>query len=329
MEMADFMLPHRLKKILKKPAPFQEPANEEGEPFPLFQLPELVIDKILKDYIPVIDKKMLSKIPEFKQYLLRQSLWYPSSLNFLKCVGYIQPGWHVNSDNFRYIRYFDVDYVSLSVTMHLFYITKKHTRIPVTKKEKRWHLKDTLLAHYPKYVSNDIFIPLREFLIYECLSLWPTISFWIFKPQQIVYWKQGECFEKGKEPKAIELYHLTQNQCFILDQGVHPHPISLTLKQDLTVVLQCATAKERFCDKLFTVLTPLSFQLCREMGSRKLDNPPTECTSCEKGVNFVHPLLKKTFVNVKRKRVTLIHTFYFDDMKLAADFKKKEFNLLK
>lgn len=287
----------------------------ETEPFPFFDLPEEIIEKILKEYVPVSEKAgTLSEIPTFKQYLARERVWCSSTLKLFKLMGSIKPGWYVTSNNLRFSRCLLVDYFHLSVTIYYFDLTIKQARMPVHG-SRHYDSFETFL----KFQFEEPLVSVKDVLVYECHSFSFPIHFWIFKSPNCVRWRQG------KDWQWSSFGRLKNNVCFILDENVHPHPLSLTLQKDLTVVLKCAVTPEKPCyQNVYTVVTPLSFQLCDEMDILRRPGlfrfRPSECTSCEQGVNYVHPRLKETFVDIESNTKVVSHTIFFSQLSYTAHY---------
>lgn len=331
--MAGFILPDILKTFLKLSSSCQEDSSYEGEPFPFFDLPEVVIDKILKEYVPVTDKAgALSEIPIFKQYLTRKSLWYPSSLHFFEQTRKIKPGWYVKSDDLRYVRYYAVDYFDLTVTVYYFYVNSKQTTVPVYRRQYQRRRRYTSLDLFRNYGYSNILTWINTLLVYECHSFSRPLHFWIFRPDNYVRWPQDMTLQDEDDseamgwPESIGVYTLVFNKCAILDENVHPHPILLTLKEDLSVILQCAKpkdAQQKVCKEIYTELVPLTFQLCKQKGHSRPDLIPMECATCERGEHFVHPTWRETFLDIKRKTAVTQETMYFTSLNQAVKYHVK------
>lgn len=269
------------------------------EPFPFFNLPDLVIQKILKEYVPVSDKAgALSQIPEFAPYLIRKCLWFPSTLKFYHHVDSLKTGWYVNSHDLDYQFYVCVNYFDFTVTVYHFNIKYRHThviRIDKTKIEKcrrtssLQRFQDTLIS-----VKRD------DFLVYPFKCSPVDTYFWFFRPQNVVY---TSCSSK--------VYVFKNNQCLLVNPSFHSGTVNFTFKEDSTAILKCQDHKDLendSCPMNFgKLLSPLSFELCTEMGS---DDRPSKCTSCTKGPSCVHPVLKETFTNFDENRVSIVRTSY-------------------
>lgn len=286
------------------------PDFTNSEPFPFFNLPELVIDKIIKEYVPVSKKiKVLSEIPAFQQYLTRKSLWYPSSLEFYKQTNSIKTGWSIFLHDLRYLRYYAVDEINLSVTVYHFYVNRKRARVPVLR-EKAKMSREHRLDEYR--IRQKISTAVNNFCMYNCKKAFSfPLNFCFLMSKQRVLWPQGIGWSSRH-------YKVTFNQCSIFDESLHPHELLLTFHLDLTVTIKCV----EMCETICTILQPLHFLLCKEVGSSKQNVRPSICKSCEKGSNYIHPVIKETWINFK-KTVTLMETIFFEHTDQAARFKAK------
>lgn len=155
--------------------------EETTEPFPSFDLPDQVIDKILKEYTSVKDKvENLSELAEFPQLLACKSLWYPSMQCSYEHLSKIKPGWYLFSLDLWWLRYYDVDYYNLKVTVFHFMILVKNSRIPIDMKTYKlnWRLSSVDLSAFQK-----VQIWVNEMSVYEynSFSLSSPIYFWIFQ----------------------------------------------------------------------------------------------------------------------------------------------------
>lgn len=273
------------------------------EPFPFFNLPLLVIEKIVKEYIPVKDKmETLMEIPEFRQLLTRKSLWYPSTICSYQQLCEIKPGWYLYTYDLHSLRYYDVDFEKLMITMFYFDIRKKNTRVLVDMEFKKSDRKITSIG------INNIqtsYTWVNEVCVYEynSCSLPSPIFFWIFPKKKLIRWPQNKMFDSG-------VHIMIDNQCHIFDQKLHPHHIKLTYeKKQKNVTLRCAYALKETCRNWGTKLEPLQFQLCRERGP----SPFKRCTSCERGPNFVHPKFKETCKNIESETAETQDTMYLQE----------------
>lgn len=281
----------------------------ESEPFPFFDLPELVIRKILKEYVPVSDKMcVLSQIPEFKPYLQQKSLWFEPTLKLFQLTSSIKSGWYIVYDKLPIFHYFLVDYFDLSVTMHIFHVEDRNNRIAV--QYKKWPRKGLfcleqliIFLNYP-FVN---FVKENEVLVY---SYEDSIYFWIFKPTKIVHWSR-DC----------QFYQLINNTCSMLDNN---DKFILTLRDDFSVVLQSYILRNGILKYFVTVLLPLTFQPCAEKRPYELDNKPWECKSCKKGPNYAHTNFKMTYVGIDKDNILKVTTLFYENeesvQKYVADW---------
>lgn len=303
-----------------------EGKDHTSKPFPFFDLPELVIEKIIKEYVSVTEKaSVLSEIPAFKHILARKRLWYESSLKFFKEIGAaVKPGWYVlhhfnthyygdYSPVLQYANYLSVDYSTLSISIYKFNFTNKQTRILLQETRER-RRKNTSLERFDKCESLERIASMDDLFIYECDTFSVPIYFWICKSESYVRWPQSPGW-----PKQSVVFKLINNECRILDRNAHPHPLSLKFQTDCTVLLKCITQEERCHKKVHTAITPLKIQFCNEKIRQDVEQP-LECVSCEKGFNCVHPNSKETFFNIEKNTVSLSETLFFNKMEEAVHF---------
>lgn len=305
-------------------------SNPSDTVFPFFDLPDVLIEKVIKEFIPVSEKVCtLSKIPEFQAYLVRKRLWYPLTLTFFRQINSILPGWYMVVGNLTKPHYIDVDYFKLSVTIYYFDITTKNARMPVAKKSYQTKRQNTSLEDFYQCLTKQFLTPVREFLAYENYEC--SIIFWIFKPQDFVCWPDEVWWTVDVYwPENSKTYPMSNNECRIFDKNVHSHPLSLLLKADKTVLLKCVDIRcqDNFCLQL----TPLTFQLCKETGFSEwtpCPNAPNylhpaskdikDCTSCPKAPSFVHPTRKETFTDIDEK-VSIRETLFLTQHELAQTY---------
>lgn len=273
----------------------------ESEPFPFFDLPELVIWKILKEYVPVSDKMcVLSQIPEFNPYLQQKSLWFEPTLKLFQLTGSIKSGWYIVNEELPILLYFFVDYFDLSVTIHFFNVKNRNLKIAVQSKK---YPKNGLFCleqlifflnyNWVKFVKEN------EVLVYYYENSCRDIYFWIFKPTKIVRWSRN-----------CQFYRLRNNTCSMLDNN---DKFILTLRDDFSVVLQGYILRNGILKYFVTVLLPLTFQPCAEKRPYELDNKPWECQSCKKGPNYVHPELKLTYVDIDKDNILEVKTLFYEN----------------
>lgn len=132
------------------PARFQTPGEE---PFPFFELPEVVHWKILREYVPVLTKaRALGQLPEFSRLLRDRSCWTNVSDEYAQVVSILsklREGLYVASDSFPHRSYY-VGTSDYSVTFTLCSVT------------------DRMFQHYPDELDRfGVFTPacnLRDFL---------------------------------------------------------------------------------------------------------------------------------------------------------------------
>lgn len=290
-----FLSPLEFKEILEKE--HKERKSDELPSFPFFDLPDLVIVKILKEFVPVTDKAgALSRISEFKPYLELKSIWCDQTLQLFQLVGAVTPGWYVDCSNLHLLNHFSVDYFHLTLTIHHFKVYQKEKRIAILCQNKRTRpisdLQDTV-----NYFRESTLILVKDLLVYEHqLSFLNMLYFWIFRPQNIVRW--------SRNPK---LYRLRNNECFISDKK---RVFTLTLNPDSTLRLKCGGSN--------SVLSPLFFQLCTNIQPWKC------CKSCSQ--NCVHTTFRQTYSHVCKDTVSILETGYVEQLNhtfLIPSFRKR------
>lgn len=307
--MTPFLLPFEFKEILKQRISEDKDSSHsdchpQTEPFPFFHLPELVIEKILKEYVPVTDKAgILSQIPEFKPYLELKSLWFHSTLQLFQWVGSITPGWYVDCSKLYVLYYFSVDYFDLTFTIHHFHVGVKDKRVAI--QEKIYPRPLSNLYNTLKYFQCNSTLTLvkeKDLLVYEyeeCCTT--TIFFWIFRPQNIVRWSQSPT-----------LYRIRNKKCFISDKRLNGRKITLVLNDDFTVALHSQVRKGVRSETVYKTLLPLYFQPCAAgIGPNADDDVQhSKCTTCRMDPNCVHVMFKETIVDVSNDSVWIVDTEY-------------------
>lgn len=280
-------------------------SQPESEPFHFFDLPELVIHKILKEYVPVSVKMgVLSQIPDFNPYLQQKSLWFQPTLKLFQLAGSIKSGWYVECDKLPTFYYFLIDYFDLSVTLHYFNIENKKCRIAVQdKKSPKEH--SVILERFITFKNFPTlsFVKENDLLVYHYEDKHRNIYFWIFRPKKIVHWSRNR-----------QLYKLRNNTCSMLDEVFYNTSLfTLTLNDDFSVLLQQYQVSQKVISNCFvTVLLPLIFQPCAEKRPYELDNKPWECQSCKKGSNYVHTYFKETFVDFDKNLISEVTTSFYE-----------------
>lgn len=344
LKMISAISPQAFKGILKKHTFHKNDSvkhscnsKPEIEPFPFFNLPELVIVKIIKEYMPVTDKMgALSKIPEFQHYLESKALWFQPSLQLFQLVGFIQPGWYVNCSNLHLLYYVNVNYYDLSFTVHHFDVRDHQTRIPVKCnkfKNPYFEIPSDVIRDY----FSLILIEEKNFFVYKYKECCRYVYFWIFRSQKIIRCSQS--------PK---LYQLKNNKCSIMDKlfsSLNIRRYILTFNEDdCTLLIKCQTRQNVYSQNLSvlynwrfhscaigyysghigldnqpedgSVLYPLHFQPCAEMGSDEFNNEIAECKTCKKGPNCIHTVFKETYVDFDKDTSAIVDTIYFKSSEL-------------
>lgn len=270
--------------------------NKEGlkEPFLFFDLPDVVIRKILKDFIPVTDKKgALSKIEAFEPYLALNSIWYQPTLNLYHLVRDIEPGWYVDRHSLSNRYHFSVDYVHFKCTISSF----------CTELTVAGYLDDVDV----KYVSfsnvRQVLETFREFnltrihekdiLVYRYKrGHFENICFWIFVKENKVCWLT-----------LCNQYLLKNNACVIPDcVSFHDHNLILIFQKDETVTLKCAVNSQCQCIQLF----PLTFQLCDKLPVAHFK------MNCKEVPNSIHVVSTVTFSDLNNEENTFMMVRHFE-----------------
>lgn len=311
--MASLVAPFQFKEILSRPAsrplqdnPTASHPESETDSFRFFQLPELVILKILKDYVPATDKaEALSSIHQFKPYIALKNLWFQPAFELFQAMGSVKSGWYVDCRNLYRVFYFSVNYSDVTVTFYEFGLKLKSKRIPVQWKKYDAPVKTALSWIHPSStltLVNDVLI-----YKYETVPTCKSIFFWIFPSHQVIRWSLDR-----------HLHPLINNRCSLLNPPFHPHALLLTLQEDKTLLLQCLIPSNVHsgdgCGNIYRIVSPLCFLLCAEMG-HTLPVPYSkirECT-CEKGPHSVHPKNKVSYVDVQNESASVIETNFYDD----------------
>lgn len=250
----------------------------DKEPFPFFDLPDVVILKILKEYLPVTDKAgALSQIETFQPYLSLNSVWHQPSLNLYHLVGGIEPGWYVDRRSLPNRYHFSIDYVHLTCTISSFCTELTGSRqledfnagILSLSNERR------ILETFQEF--NLTRIQEKNILVYRYeREHFENVCFWIFVKENIVC-----CLTQCNQ------YSLKDNECVIpKNVGFHNHDITLILQKDGIVLLKC-----RDGGKCHTIqLAPLTFQLCDTLPA------PHRKMSCSREIpNSLHAASTVTF----------------------------------
>lgn len=282
--MADAIVrPNILKMLLttgdSKPRPHSH-HKITTERFPFFHLPTLIIERIVKQYLPVKDKvETLSEIPEFQHFLIWKSMWYPSTFCSYQEMRKIKPGWYLFLFDMRYLRYYEVNYDEMIVTVFHFYIHNKGCRIPF---DTSFHELDRKFTSIYCNAIQKLYIRVNEVRIYEynsCLLSSP-IFLWIVPKENLIRWPQDTVHDTG-----CGVHILIDNRCHFFDKKLHSHHIKLTYEKNTkNVILECAYSRKETCRNWGTKLEPLQFPLCQGEGSSHYK----PCTSCESGPNFDH-----------------------------------------
>lgn len=273
------------------------------DPFPFFNLPELVIEKILKEYIPVSDKVTLSKMPEFKSYYDQKHAWFQPTLRLFQLVRSIKPGWYINCTNLSMRYYFAVDYFNLNFTFHTFCTGMKHMRSPVHIGPYQRDLSQ-VQASLNNLIENTVFIKEDDILAYhfEKEKPYADVYFLISRPEKKVFWTQD-----------ITFHQLKNNRCVILDGLENSYNVILKFNDDFTVTLYQVPRILRSGALHEDIVYPLSFQLCNEVFSASFDQESLDCASCKSDPNCIHAVCKQTFMYTDKNNVSISVTHFYED----------------
>lgn len=276
--------------------------------FPFFDLPDLVISKILKEFVPVHDKaNTLSQMPEFEPYLSRKSLWFQPTLKLFNVVKSLKHGWYVDYNNIHNRYYVSVDYFNLEFTIHSFCSdfagvrTTKHT-------EKLYHPLSSVQAVVEKFQSLRLTpVKQNDVLVYHWCTRQPyrDVFFWIFRSLKVV-----------RTSFMAEKYQLNQNKCLLSNDLLYCHNVLLTLNEDLSIELCEETCGDLSCEKCNSkyrqerdnVLLPLIFQPCDKVDPTgwMIDSP-----------RFIYAVSKLTFTEFEKENVLVLNNHFIKTWILA------------
>lgn len=203
----------------------------EHDPFPFFDLPQVVQWKILSQYVPLFDKtQILGQIPEFSDLLLCRSSWLDVSDSFAGLVSALRSlreglyvihrdlpdhGYHVEMDSEKSILIFtlccfiDRMYVFTPIQVHRFDISA-----PVT------NLCDFLTFFLKNYIPADQ----KQILAYRFHKIY---SIFINTCANVAMWIDGRIIE------------MKNNKAVTGDSGLH-----FNLKYDNTLELDIRGCKD-------------------------------------------------------------------------------------
>lgn len=283
----------------------------EIKSFPFFDLPDLVISKILKEYVPVTDKvDTLSQIPEFEPYLSRKGLWFQPTLKLFHTVKSMKPGWYVDYDNLHNRYYVSINYFNLNFMIHSF-CSRFSGFQPIQYTRKCYHPLSNVQAVVEKFnYFNLTPVEPNDVLVYHWSTRHPyrDIFFWIFRSQNVV-----------RTSFTDKEYCMEQNKCLILNDLIHDHYILLTLKNDLSIVFCCETCGDLSCRKCknapkekVNVLSPLLFHICD-----KID--PIDLSKYKGPINnsFIQAVSKLTFTDFDKENVLVLNNHFIKTMTLG------------
>lgn len=273
---------------------FKEPisvTDSPQEPFPFFNLPNLVIHTILKDYVPFPDKvDTLSQIEAFKPFLTSRNVLNPLSYPLYQWMRDLESGWYVDSYSIHNRYYVAVDYVRATCTVYSF--CTHFENIQNVEYFKQTSVPTTVVQHVLHNFRQFqlIRIPDHHILVYRFYrETYPgTLCCWIFVPEKIVCW--------GIQCNQYQLND--DNTCIIpASDALHNHDMTLTLEKDETVVLTCQVHPNHPCSKKNTLrFQPLSYQFCPS---------PGECTCNGNHPSRVHAVSILTFSLCDKEKATM------------------------
>lgn len=266
-----------------------------SEPFPFFHLPDVVIRKILKEYVPVSDKAgSLSQIEAFRPYLALQGVWHQPTLKLHRVVRDIEPGWYVDRNSIYNRYYLSVDYNSLTVTIYSFctrlYCSgdlEHFEQVPLSLSNVQQSLQTFKNFQLTRIFENDILV-----YSYKREYFPNPVYFWIFVREKTVFWMTS-CNE----------YPLKDNKC-VIPEGVAFNDVSITLllQSNWTVHLKCTNVNgKQYYNNLHIKLSPLTFEVCD-----KLPHPQGKCTCHFKNPNYIHAASTVTFSNFEDYPISMM-----------------------
>lgn len=300
-----FILPHEMKNILKLFDSESSSFEAESKPFPFFDLPDLVIYKIVKEYVPILDKVgTLSQIRDFHPYLELTSPRFQRALELFQLVGSIKSGWYMECGKLPTLYHFSVNYIDLNVTLHIFDIQRKNCKLAKQYK-KSPQKRSVIFEKFMKFKNSPLlnFVKENEFFVYMFKHQYYIIYFWIFRPQKMLRCSMN-----------YRLYRLRNNTCSMLFKEEYRQTRRLTviLEEDFTVEVHCQLSIGNFpYERFFTTLRPLNFQPCAEKHSYEFDHKLWECQSCKRGSNYVHPVVRQTFLDFDKDDISEVTTLFY------------------
>lgn len=321
--MTSAIVPYKTEKF----SPSSSERNKEL--FPFFNLPELVVEKILKEYISVSDKAILSQMPEFKSYYELRYFWFQPTLHLFELVRSLKPGWYLDYENLDTRYYITIDYFNLSFNIYIFCIALGDCRSPLHIGPIQKNLSQMQVI-VNKINENNTFTLAKEndILVYhlrrqDLTDMLNTFScryiyiyctyFWILRPQKQIFWPQNNTY-----------YPLKNNKCVIPNGIVDSYNVVLKLNDDFTVRVyqvkrftkQLKLSSNILCD---TILSPLSFQICNDDFS---SDQESNCKSCKNNPNSIHPICRQTFKYINENNVSMSVTHFYSNYCFQTRFVK-------
>lgn len=290
--------------------PLQE-NGKQTQSFPFFHLPDLVICKILKKYVPITDKmNTLFEMPEFKTWLTPECMWFPSTKTLFQLVQPIPPGWYIDYKNLHNRYHFSVDYDSLNVTIQSF-CTKFEGFKKIRQTEKVYRPFPKVELAIQKFqelqltpVEEKDVLVYKYTVIHHCQMLYlpQNVYIWIFRSEGIV--RVSYLFLEIK---------LKENKCYL--HLLHAHAVLLTFQEDLSITLQCMMCGNMGCENCgeereIIRLTPLMFRTC---------DKTSECTPCQEDTTSIHAVSILTFTGFDKKNILVLNRQFIPMRALAMN----------
>lgn len=287
-----------------------------SESFPFFNLPDLVISKILKEFVPVTDKaETLSQMKEFKPYISRKSMWFQSTLNLFHLTKSIKLGWYVDPDNIHNRYYLSVDYFNLNFTIHSF--CSRFSGVPIIQHtEKLYRPPSSVEAVVKKFSSFGLFpVEENEVLMYHWLTQHPyrDIFFWINRSFNVI-----------RASFSNKLYPLQQDMCRIYNGLMHRHEVLLVIKEDLSLEICCEKCGDLSCihekcecplkNNYNYNLLPLIFHACDKIN-------PTDFYKCKcrtDSSRTIYAVSKLTFTEFEKENVLVYNNHFIKTLALIS-----------
>ena len=222
------------------------------ETFPFFDLPDVVIRKILREYLSMSDKRyVLSRISEFNQLFSMNSFWFSeASRNFYNLLSLTTPGYYIHKRSLKFRYYISFDAQNLTLTISQFENFSPVPSEPLGIIETKYSTRFMMISSLKKFRKFYKLINEEEeddFLIYR----YRYCCFSIQRSQNIVRW--------GNWKKTYLLSE--DNECFI------PYDrVTLILEADNTVIFKEGGYPSEVIypfssGRILATLKPITFQV--------------------------------------------------------------------